>query len=120
MWRDLKINYLKILSLFFLAVPGVSGAQTLLITTNSGSFAGIFIKFVRWGLIILIILGVLTLPLTGYLWYRKNRENHFWLDYFKTKGFALRALIIVVSLVLICFRLTDKLIVWIWEFLPFI
>lgn len=89
--------------------PGLSSAQAVTLA-SSVTPSTIFVEIINWALIIVVILGLLLLPLTGIFWFKKNRENHIWIDFFKSGSFWARVGIIVLAFILWIFKITDRLI----------
>lgn len=82
-------------------------AQTLELADQSTPVSEFFLKAVNWGLLVLALVGLLIMPLAGLSWYKKNKADHMWIDFFKSGTFALRISVIIVAFILWLFKIVD-------------
>jgi hypothetical protein len=100
------VNFIVALMAVF--YPGASMAQVIVMSEDSVSAASIFLKIVNWGLVIIVLLGLVSMPVTGLSWYRKNKTDHMWIEFFKSGTFALRLIIIIFAFILWYFKLINR------------
>ncbi|MDO8507205.1 MAG: hypothetical protein Q7S53_01405 [bacterium] len=88
-------------------LPSMSYAQTIDLADKSTSLTDLFLRAVNWGLLAIILAGLLTMPLVGRSWYKRNRADHTWVDFFKSGNFAIRISIIILAFILWIFKIID-------------
>jgi len=104
------IRKVKYYTLFFISLvpyPMISFAQAVKLADDSSSVADIFLKVINWGLILLVLSGLIMMPISGYLWYRKNRADHKWIDYFKSVNFIIQIIIVISAFVVWYFKIVN-------------
>lgn len=95
---------------FNILLPGETMAQGVSLASDAVTPSSLFVTILDWALIIIVILGVVLMPIAGYSWFKRNRENHIWIDFFKSASFWIRIILIIIAFILWYFKIIDRIV----------